>query len=415
MIGFKRILLLTVLWLSTQNSFGQTVAIPELMKNYPFVKEKVNVISNSGHLAGLMEKLYDLKKNGKRTINILHIGDSHLQADFITSVIRTTLQSDFGNGGRGLIVPFRVAKTNEPFNYLSSSSDHWQSKRCVFPYQPLPIGIGGLTISTEDSCAGFAIKTFDDTLLNYSFNNVKVFYENDSISYNFALLDSLGGMAGKFLPDSVDRFSYISTISLPALTNSVTIKMVKTSELQSRAIIYGLLLENGNPGIIYHTVGVNGAEFQHYSEALHFSEQTKALKPDLIIISLGTNEAFALSFKQDKFYADMQLLYSQLKNENPNAAFLFTLPACSYRRKKPNPRLVLAGKTIIRFTTDNNISYWDLQGATGGDNSAINWKKNHLLRPDGVHFSRAGYDLQGSLFCKAFLNSYNNYVANRPE
>jgi len=415
MIGFKRILLLAALWLSVQNSLGQPIVIPELVKNYPFVKEELNVISNSGHLAGLMEKLYDLKTNGKRTINILHIGDSHLQADFVTSVIRTTLQNAFGNGGRGLVVPYRVAKTNEPFNYHSSSTFHWQSKRCVFPNQPLPIGIGGLTISTTDSCADFTIKTIDDSTLKYSFNKVKVFFENDSVSYGLALLDSLGGKVGLFAPDSVDHFSYISSITLPALMNTGTIKIVKTAEEQSRATIYGLLLENGNPGIIYNTIGVNGAEFQHYSEALHFSEQTKALKPDLIIISLGTNEAFAFSFNQEKFYADMQLLYSQLKKENPNAGFLFSIPACSYRRKKPNPRLPLAGKTIIRFTADNNISYWDLQAATGGDNSAVNWKKNRLLRPDGVHYNLAGYYLQGSLFCRAFLNSYNTYVANRPE
>jgi len=415
MQGFKRILLLAALWLSVQNSIGQSVAIPELEKNYPFVKEELNVISNSGHLAGLMEKLYDLKINGKRTINILHIGDSHLQADFVTSIIRTTLQSAFGNGGRGLIVPYRVARTNEPFNYHSSSTFHWQSKRCVFPNQPLPIGIGGLTISTTDSCADFTIKTVDDSVLKYSFNKVKVFYENDSVSYRFAIVDSLGSKVGLFAPDSVDHFPYISFLSLQALTNTATIQIVKMAEVQSRATIYGVLLENGNPGIIYHTIGVNGAEFRHYSEALHFSEQTKALKPDLIIISLGTNEAFALNFNQDKFYADMQLLYSQLKKENPNACFLFTIPACSYRRKKPNPRLALAGKTIIRFTTDNNISYWDLQAATGGDNSAVNWKKNRLLRPDGVHYILAGYYLQGSLFCRAFLNSYNTYVANRPE
>jgi len=415
MIGLKRILLLAVLWLSVLNSIGQPIVIPELEKNYPFVKEELNIISNSGHLAGLMEKLYDLKMNGKRTINILHIGDSHLQADFVTSVIRTTLQSAFGNGGRGLVVPYRVAKTNEPFNYHSSSTFHWQSKRCVFPNQPLPIGIGGLTISTTDSCADFTIKTVDDSVLKYSFNKVKVFYENDSVSYSLALMDSLGSKVGMFIPDSVDHFPYISSITLPALTNTGTIKIVKTAEEQSRATIYGLLLENGNPGIIYHTVGVNGAEFHHYSEALHFSEQTKALNPDLIIISLGTNEAFALNFNLDKFYADMQLLYSQLKRENPNACFLFTIPACSYRRKKPNPRLALAGKTIIRFTTDNNISYWDLQAATGGDKSAVNWKKNRLLRPDGVHYNLAGYYLQGSLFCKAFLNSYNAYVANRPQ
>jgi len=415
MLGFKRILLLAALWLSVQNSIGQSVAIPELEKNYPFVKEELNVISNSGHLAGLMEKLYDLKINGQRTINILHIGDSHLQADFMTSVIRTTLQKSFGNGGRGLVVPYRVAKTNEPFNYHSSSSFHWQSKRCVFPNQPLPIGIGGVTINTTDSCADFTIKTVDDTLLNYSFNKVKVFFENDSTSYSMALLDSLGGKVGMFAPDSVDDFPFISALALPSLTNMGTIKITKTSELQSKSTIYGLLLENGNPGIIYNTIGVNGAQFQHYSEALHFSEQTKALKPDLIIISLGTNEAFAFGFNKDKFYEDMQLLYSQLKKENPNACFLFTIPACSYRRKKPNPRLVFAGKTIIRFTADNNISYWDLQGATGGDNSAVNWKKNRLLRPDGVHYNLAGYHLQGNLFCQAFLNSYNSYVANRPE
>lgn len=415
MIGLKRILLLAALWLSVQNSIGQPIAIPELEKNYPFVKEELNVISNSGHLAGLMEKLYDLKISGKRTINILHIGDSHLQADFVTSVIRTTLQTAFGNGGRGLVVPFRVARTNEPFNYKSSSVYHWQSKRCVFPNQPLPIGIGGVTISTTDSCADFTIKTIDDSMLKYSFNKVKVFYENDSASYRLAIMDSLGSKVGMIAPDSVDHFPYISFLSLPALTNTATIQIVKTAAEQSRATIYGLLLENGNPGIIYHTIGVNGAEFRHYSEALHFSEQTKALKPDLIIISLGTNEAFALNFNQDKFYADMQLLYSQLKKENPNAGFLFTIPACSYRRKKPNPRLALAGKTIIRFTTDNNICYWNLQAATGGDNSAVNWKKYRLLRPDGVHYNLAGYGLQGRLFCKAFLNSYNTYVANRPQ
>jgi len=242
-----------------------------------------------------------------------------------------------------------------------------------------------------------------------------LFYENDFTSYGFFLLDSLGNQAGIFTPDTIDHYSFISTAIISSSTKRITVKVTKTGEKQSHATIYGLLFENGNPGIIYHTVGINGAEFQHYSEALHFGEQTKALNPDLIIISLGTNEAYGLNFSQDKFYADMQELYTQLKVENPNAGFLFAIPACSYQRKKPNLRLPLAGKTIISFTSDNNLSYWNLQEATGGNNSAINWKKNNLLRPDGVHYSLAGYDLQGNLFCKAFLNAYNTYVTNRPK
>ena len=415
MIRLRRILLLTVLWLSVQNSIGQPPAMAKKGGCYTFVNEEANVISNSGHLSGLMEKLYDLRKNGKRTINILQIGDSHLQADFVTSVIRTTLQKEFGNGGRGLIVPLRVAKTNEPFNYKSGSGSIWQSKRCVFPNQPLPIGVGGVTLNTADSLADININTFNDSILDYSFNKVKLFYENDSTSYNFALLDSLGNCANMFTPDTIDHYSFIATALLPSPMNKMTVKVMKMGEKQSKAMIYGLLLENGHPGIIYHTVGVNGAQYQNYSESLHFSEQTKALAPDLIIISLGTNEAYGLGFNQEKFYADMQLLTNQLKQVNPNAGFLFITPACSFRRKKPNPRLPLAAKTIIRFASDNNLSYWDLQGATGGATSAPNWKKNHMLRPDGVHYSRAGYELQGNLFCKAFLNAYNTYVANRPE
>lgn len=415
MIRLKSILLLAVLWLSVQISIGQSVPITNTYKSYPFVKEDVNVISNSGHLSSVMEKLYDLKKNGKRTVNILQIGDSHLQADFITSVIRITLQKEFGNGGRGLVVPFRLAKSNEPLNYRSGSNYIWQSKRCVFPNQTLPIGIGGVTINSIDSCADISIKTIDDSILSYGFNKVKLFYENDSTSYSFALLDSLGNRVSMFAPDTIDRYSFIVTALLPSPMNKMTVKVVKTGEQQRRATIYGILLENGNPGIIYHTVGVNGAQYTNYSDALHFSQQTKALKPDLIIISLGTNEAYGLNFNKEKFYADIQLLTNQLKQVNPDAGFLFITPACSYRRKKPNPRLPLATKTIIRFAADNNLSCWDLQGATGGDNSASGWKKNHLLRPDGVHYSRAGYELQGNLFCKAFLNAYNTYVSNRPK
>ena len=408
-------ILLSALWLSVQISIGQPVAIPQLAKVYPFVNEEVNVISNSEHLSCLMERLYELRKGGKASVNILHIGDSHLQADFVTSVIRTTLQKSFGNGGRGLVVPYRIAKTNEPFNYRWASTFQWQSKRCVFPNQPLPIGIGGVTITTADSCADFTIRTNDDSLLNYSFNKVTMFYQKDSASYSFALLDSLGSRIGTISNDTTDYFPFTSSAMFQSPVNRMTVQVFKTGEHQSKATIFGLLLGNGEPGIVYNTIGVNGAQFQNYAEAAYFSEQTPALKPDLIIFSLGTNEGYALNFNQEKFYTDIQSLYQQLKVRNPEAGFLFTVPAGSYRRKKPNPRMVLAGKTVIGFAAANNCSCWDLQGVTGGANSALNWRKNHLLRADGVHFTRAGYELQGNLFCKAFLNVYNTYVANRPE
>ena len=54
---------------------------------------------------------------------ILHIGDSHFQADMASAVTRYRLADLYGAGGRGLVVPFRLAGTNEPTDYSIRSSD----------------------------------------------------------------------------------------------------------------------------------------------------------------------------------------------------------------------------------------------------------------------------------------------------
>ena len=223
----------------------------------------------------------------------------------------------------------------------------------------------------------------------------------------------MGKSVGYIANDSIQKHPFTTSVYLSNPLNYLTFQAVKSNTRQNNAMIYGVYLVNCNPGIIYNTIGVNGAKYQHYSKAIYFSEQSRMLHPDLIILSMGTNEAYAIDFSQEDFYADILLLFKKLKSENPNASFLLTTPACSYRKKIPNPRLALAAKTIIRFAKENNLSYWDLQGVTGGDNSAYNWRKNHLLRPDGVHYQREGYELQGTLFYNAFLNSYRSYVANR--
>src|SRR5215216_1585651 len=118
-------------------------------RSHGLENEEDNVIQNAAHLDDFLEELLQLKLTGKGKINIIHIGDSHIQADYMTDVVRRDFQTDFGNAGRGLIVPLRVAGTNEPANFRTSSANSWKVKRCVTPDYPLPIGIGGVTISTQ--------------------------------------------------------------------------------------------------------------------------------------------------------------------------------------------------------------------------------------------------------------------------
>ena len=70
-------------------------------------------------------------------------------------------------------------------------------------------------------------------------------------------------------------------------------------------------------------------------------------------------------------------------------------------------------KKIIAYCDQYNHAYWDLYQIGGGTHSADLWKKNGLLRADGVHFTKEGYELQGNLLYEALIKGYNEYVRYR--
>src|SRR5689334_4698676 len=110
----------------------------ELSGKYPFISTVFNRISNNAGLDSFYQKLHRLKTSGSGTISIVHIGDSHIQADLLTAVVRNGLQDFFGNSGRGLVFPYQLAQSNAPDDIFSSSSTRWQYNRLAHP--EIPIG-----------------------------------------------------------------------------------------------------------------------------------------------------------------------------------------------------------------------------------------------------------------------------------
>ena len=94
---------------------------------YKFLRLDLNRIENdSTSLKSFykkLEKLEKLEKTQKGRVTITHIGDSHIQADFLSGTIRQKIQLKFGNAGRGLIFPYRAAKSNEPSSYKTTTNN----------------------------------------------------------------------------------------------------------------------------------------------------------------------------------------------------------------------------------------------------------------------------------------------------
>ena len=247
-------------------SLAQDTLSYSVSQKYDLLKAEENTIQNSTTLSSFYESLYQLKKKDNRKINIIHLGDSHIQADFLSGTVRENLQREFGNAGRGLIVPGRVARTNEPASIRSTSPSTWEVKRCVYPDQPLPIGIGGITIRSKQPNALLSLRTFNSDGLDYGFNKLTLFFLKDFTSYNFIVRDSLKKDLAFIGPFTLEQTN-TSTVLLPLTLNEITLQAIQSLPDQTQATVFGLNLENGKPGIIYHTIGVNGAKFKHYTAA----------------------------------------------------------------------------------------------------------------------------------------------------
>src|SRR5574337_34106 len=134
--------------------FAQTIPVNDkaLSRVYPFINSSINNISRGKELDSFFKKLFSLKTEGKArpddtvgrgTVSIVHIGDSHIQADYFTSVVRNSLQQFFGDAGRGLVFPYQLAQSNAPPDIGSFSNNIWQFNRVAHPEIPIASGISG--------------------------------------------------------------------------------------------------------------------------------------------------------------------------------------------------------------------------------------------------------------------------------
>ena len=161
-------------------------------------------------------------------------------------------------------------------------------------------------------------------------------------------------------------------------------------------------------------------------------------KPNLIIVSFGTNESYGKYYNADEHYQQIDALVKALNEAFPGTPLLLTTPAgcykahrTSYKVKVPiggrhsrsrrykmvtrtrttyseNPFNAPCAETIVKYAKDNNIAYWDLYSVSGGrENACRNWTAARLMRPDHVHFLPDGYVLQGQLLYCALIKEYN--------
>jgi lysophospholipase L1-like esterase len=360
--------------------------------------------STNHYLYNFYKKLDAFTQKPEGKINIVHIGDSHIQADYLTEVTRKHFQYTFGNGGRGFVFPFRLARTNGPLDLRIYGKGDWISCRSIKSTDYCSFGLSGITLTTHQNNANVVIKN-KPLGMDYSFNKAKLFYEESD--RNFGLV--FGDEYCRPEADEQPITAGYSEVYYTDYQDSFVMSFDASMKQQSRFALQGISLENDQPGILYHAIGTNGAYSKSYLRCEGLVKQLSHLNPDLVILSLGTNDGYMTSsrFCKNCFKSSYETLIDKVRQSNPNASILLTTPGDHfYRRRYHNRNIKPIVETIHDLAEEKGCAVWDFNKVMGGAYGIRKWNSAGLARRDLIHFTEEGYKLQGFLLYTAIMEGY---------
>jgi lysophospholipase L1-like esterase len=155
----------------------------------------------------------------------------------------------------------------------------------------------------------------------------------------------------------------------------------------------------------------NGSQLKSFTQSRAFLDQARCLDPDLVIVSLGTNEANGEPQNLDEMEAALERLKGALTRGNPKyVAFLIATPPDSLTWKgRLNPRSQMTAARLRAYAEKHGLALWDWQGVMGGSGACLRWREAGLVWKDGVHMTPSGYKAQGRLLLGALMESYERF------
>ncbi|MDE5786492.1 MAG: hypothetical protein K2H98_08185 [Duncaniella sp.] len=383
-----------------------------------FIRQNVNRIAlNGSDPAKLRNAVLGCNR---QPVSMLLIGDSHVQAGINSGVTRELLLYDFGNAGRGLVAPLRLSGTHEPSDYYFQSRNQWNAVRLMNASWEQSVGFTGTSIHPLPSDSQLFIATSEKEDYN-PFTALTIFHRGQMS------IKSVSTAEGKQLHFRAVPSRDYTHIILAEPVTGVDIEFSSAGDLT----VYGASLDSGRPGIRFHSIGNNGATYDTYNRIGNVGQGIAPLEPALIMIALGTNEAFG-KFDSADFTRSIDRLVKNIRATNPDAFIVLSTPmecqrsittskkvrvkgktrkgrpryrTTSVKSYKVNSNIALARNAILDYGRKNHIAVYDWYDVAGGSGASSSWISANLFAKDRVHHTAAGYRLEGRMLYDAILST----------
>ena len=337
-------------------------------------------------------------------VRVVHYGDSQIEEDRITNILRERWQKKYGGGGVGLIplhqtIPTRSISQRLSINGITQKAQGGPKRYIIYGPRSMRLnnndyGVMGqvavmdstLVAGSEDILLTIEPMTKKPKTYNY-FSRVRLL--TDSVRISSPLASSPDNLL--HLPDSTTRCEL---------------------RLQGRGKVYGVSLETPT-GVIVDNIPMRGCSGNIFTRldsttlrAFYSETNTR-----LIILQFGGN-----MIPQTENPATINGYVKTLRQQvrllracAPQASILFIGPSDMSTRidgeMKTYPMVPYLDRMLRKMAHEEQIAYWSMYNAMGGENSMVKWVEIGLAGSDYVHFTRSGANKIGKIL-GAWLDDY---------
>lgn len=360
-----------------------------------------------GDFAYLFPVFEAMRSAADAEVGVIHFGDSQIEGDRITHVVRDSLQALFGGAGPGVVPLWQPIPTRTVEQTLSDSVATFYAA-----------GIMGRRAAHDRYGAAAQLSELrgGEVRLAVAARQAKARKFRRVTAYVGTSADTLrvtvGGLCQAVPPSR----------RLRALRWDVEGCRKVSMTLEGAGDVYGIGV-GGAGGVSVTNVPLRGSDglfFSRMNQAL-FRDMAREMNTRLIIMEFGGN---ALPMLDDsagvrRYAAAIGGQIERVKSLCPDARIIFVGPADMSVKANGNlqthPLLPALTKALASTCDEHGVAFWDMYAVMGGWNSMAAWVSHSppLAGPDYIHFTMRGANKIAGVLWRAIRASYDYMLMRR--
>lgn len=410
------------------NTDSMQVAIDTLRANADSLNESVHKIQFPNHDRSILYPVFDALEKAieqEKVVRIMHFGDSQIEGDRMTALLRNKMQNKFGGSGVGLV------PASQPYDFSFSvfhrSSENWNRytlygiRDTLIKHNRYGILAGFSSFTpqpavlkknkTSKESAWISIQKSPYAYRNTTeFEQCRLLYGHGEEAFSVkVIVNKEVADTGTYPPsDGLKQIQWYFNSPI----NNLYIELSGSSSPE----VYGIALD-AKSGVAVDNISMRGSAglvFSNNNGEL-FRAMVEKLDVKLIILQFGGN--IVPNIRKDYSYYE-RWFYAQLRfiRENAPGVEIIVIGLSDMSQKVNNryesyPNIEAIRDAMKKASFRAGAAYWDMYEAMGGKNSMPSWvfAKPALASSDFVHFTPRGANIIATMFYNALLYEYQLY------